>query len=183
MIKILLSVFLLFFLIGPARSQTFGTPPSEEQYESNWGITLKMTNLKFTMPDTYSAVKMEHCNFGTWICKPGHNTFFNRVIIKADSSVIIGVQIFSNKVRQRDKSGQIIGKQVNWVENAKIVFRNRMDASPGSIDIDKTLLKKNWDAVYGEEFNNGKCDGPYLGKKNNKHLLIANEDTQTSTWD
>jgi hypothetical protein len=98
--------------------------------------------------------------------------------MKADSSVIIGVQILSNKMMQRNQFGQIVGKQVNWIENAKIVFRNRMDTSPGSMDIDKALLKKNWDAVYGEEFNKGKCDGPYLGKKNNKHLLIANEDTQ-----
>ena len=62
MIKISLSVFLLFFLIGPARSQTFGTPPPEEQYESNWRITLDMTNFKFTLPDNYGVVKM-----GQWI--------------------------------------------------------------------------------------------------------------------
>jgi hypothetical protein len=178
MIKISLSVFLLFFSIGPARSQTFGTPPPEEQSESNWRITLDVTNFKFTLPDNYGVVKMEYCNYGTWICKARHKTFFNRVIMKADSSVIIGVQILSNKMMQRNQFGQIVGKQVNWIENAKIVFRNRMDTSPGSMDIDKALLKKNWDAVYGEEFNKGKCDGPYLGKKNNKHLLIANEDTQ-----
>jgi len=177
-LRVSLSILFIFLLLGSAMSQDVRTPPTEEHYELSWEATLKMTNLKFTMPHNYNIIKMAQCNFGTWTCKARHNTFFNRVIMNADSSVVIGVQIFSNGVKPRDQSGQIISKKIDWIKSAKIVLGNRMDTSTGYIDMDKALLNKNWGAIYGVKFDKGKCDGPYLGKSNNKHLLIASEDTQ-----
>jgi hypothetical protein len=161
-------------LLSDAQGQTYLT---EKEYEKAWRYSLEMTKLSFSLPDNFSLVKMESCNYGFWKCGHAVPLRFNRVFTDSNRNVLIGIQLSYN-YSWTTNSGQKANTNIDWSATAKGLYDYHIDYSKGVETIDPQVLSKNWGVTYGMKYSRKKCDNFSKGLDNNKVVVLADRERQ-----